>query len=379
VKRPVRVLVVDDSALMRKLIPKILAQDDSIEVVGTAIDGHFALKKIEDLAPQVVTLDLEMPGLNGIDTLKEIMRRWRLPVIVVSSHSIAGAGITLKALALGAFDFVAKPRDVFAHMPEIADELIKKIQAAAQSAGVNPKFLPRDTHGEPGTPQAGKLRPVAPTHIIAIGVSTGGPNALQYLFSNLPVDFSGSILVVQHMPDGFTELFAKRLDDCCPIRVKEAQSGDLLVAGRALICPGNRHMKVKKLPLGNVVLLGDDAPVNGHRPSVDVLFHSVAEEFGPQVMAVLMTGMGEDGAIGMGEIRAAGGYTVAQSQETCVVFGMPKAAIERGYAMRVADLQDLPGILQAQCAPERSRGDAARPDAVRSDSEVKRSTSAGSN
>jgi two-component system chemotaxis response regulator CheB len=383
VKKPVRVLVVDDSALMRKLIPKILAQDDSIEVVGTAIDGHFALKKIEDLAPQVVTLDLEMPGLNGIDTLKEIMRRWHLPVIVVSSHSIAGAGITLKALALGAFDFVAKPRDVSAHMPEIADELIKKIQAAAQSAGVNPKFLPRDTHGELGAPQAGKLRPVAPTHIIAIGVSTGGPNALQYLFSNLPVDFSGSILVVQHMPDGFTELFAKRLDDCCPIRVKEAQSGDLLVAGRALICPGNRHMKVKKLPLGNVVLLGDDAPVNGHRPSVDVLFHSLAEEFGPQVMAVLMTGMGEDGAIGMGEIRAAGGYTVAQSQETCVVFGMPKAAIERGYAMRVADLQDLPGILQAQCAPERGRGEAVRPDNKADNrpdnSEVKRGTSAGSN
>ena len=164
------------------------------------------------------------------------------------------------------------------------------------------QFLPAETHGE----QPNKLQPVAPTHIIAIGVSTGGPNALQYLFSQLPVEFSGSILVVQHMPDGFTELFAKRLDDCCPIRVKEAQSGDLLVAGRALICPGNRHMKVKKLPLGNVAILSEEAPVNGHRPSVDVLFHSVAEEFGPQAMAVLMTGMGEDGAVGLGEIRAAG-------------------------------------------------------------------------
>jgi DNA-binding NarL/FixJ family response regulator len=147
VRKPVRVLVVDDSALMRKLIPKILEQDDSIEVVGTAMDGHFALKKIEDLAPQVVTLDLEMPGLNGIDTLKEIMRRWRLPVIVVSSHSTAGASITLKALALGAFDFVAKPQDVSARMPEIAGELIGKIHAAAQSAGVQPQFLPRETHG----------------------------------------------------------------------------------------------------------------------------------------------------------------------------------------------------------------------------------------
>jgi two-component system, chemotaxis family, protein-glutamate methylesterase/glutaminase len=365
-KKPVRVLVVDDSALMRKLIPQILEQDSSIEVVGTAVDGHFALKKIDELAPQVVTLDLEMPGLNGVDTLKEIMRRQKLPVIVVSSHSTAGASITLRALGLGAFDFVAKPHDVFAHMPEIADELIEKIRAAAQSTGVHPQFLPGET---PPTP-AGNLQPLAPTHIIAIGVSTGGPNALQYLFSHLPGDFSGSILVVQHMPDGFTELFAKRLDETCPIRVKEAQTGDLLVAGRALISPGNRHMKVKKLPLGNVVLLGEDAPVNGHRPSVDVLFHSVAHEFGSQAMAVLMTGMGEDGAVGLGEVRAAGGLTVAQSKETCVVYGMPKAAIERGYAMRVADLQDLPHLLQTQCEPERSRG---------SHIEVKRTASTGSN
>ncbi|MFI5088389.1 MAG: chemotaxis response regulator protein-glutamate methylesterase [Terriglobales bacterium] len=365
-----RVLVVDDSALMRKLIPKILEQDSSIEVVGTAMDGNFALRKIEDLSPDVVTLDLEMPGMNGIDTLKQIMRHQRVPVIVVSSHSTAGASITLKALALGAFDFVAKPRDVSAHMPEIAAELIKKIQAAAQSAGVQNQFLPAEIYGAELPP---KLRPIAPTHIIAVGVSTGGPNALQYVFSHLPADFSGSILVVQHMPDGFTELFAKRLDETCPIRVKEAQSGDLLVAGRALICPGNRHMKVKKLPLGNVAVLGDDGPVNGHRPSVDVLFHSIAEEFGPQAMAVLMTGMGEDGAAGLGSIRAAGGHTVAQSQETCVVFGMPKAAIERGYAMQVADLQELPNILQAHCAS--GRGEHPRGDST----EVKRSTSAGSN
>jgi two-component system chemotaxis response regulator CheB len=363
-KKPVRVLVVDDSALMRKLIPKILEQDASIEVVGTAMDGNFGLKKIGDLQPQVVTLDLEMPGLNGIDTLKEIMRRWRIPVIVVSSHSTAGAAITLKALALGAFDFVAKPQDVSARMPEIADLLIKKIHAAAQSAGVQTQFLPAET----GSAQPGKLRPVAPTRIVAIGVSTGGPNALQYLFSHLPAEFPGSILVVQHMPDGFTELFAKRLDESCPIRVKEAQSGDLLVAGRALICPGNRHMKVKKLPLGNVAVLTEEAPVNGHRPSVNVLFRSVAEEFGSQAMAVIMTGMGEDGAFGLGEIKAAGGFTVAQSQETCVVYGMPKAAIERGFVMRVADLQDLPTLLQGQCAP-------GRVDTT----EVKRATGSGSN
>ena len=364
-KKPVRVLVIDDSALMRKLIPRILERSNSIEVVGTAVDGNFGLKKIEDLSPQVITLDLEMPGLNGIDTLKEIMRRWRLPVIVVSSHSTAGASITLKALTLGAFDFVAKPKDVAARMPEIADELIKKIRAAAQS-GAAPLFQPEEAPSE----LLRKQRPVAPTRVIAIGVSTGGPNALQYLFSHLPVEFSGTILVVQHMPDGFTELFAKRLDETCPIRVKEAQSGDLLVAGRALVSPGNRHMKVKKLPLGNVALLTEDGPVNGHRPSVDVLFRSIAHEFGPQAMAVLMTGMGEDGAAGMGEIQAAGGFTVAQSQETCVVYGMPKAAIERGYAMKTVALDDLPKLLQAYCAADRNHGDEA---------DGKKATSAGSN
>jgi two-component system, chemotaxis family, protein-glutamate methylesterase/glutaminase len=352
-KKRVRVLVIDDSALMRKLIPRILEEEPSIEVVGTAVDGNFGIKKIKELKPHVVTLDLEMPGLNGIDTLKEIMRRWKLPVIVVSSHSTAGASITLKALSLGAFDFVAKPTDVSARMPEIADELIGKIFAAAQHGGAAPMFLPEVTPSE----LVRKQGPAAPTRVIAIGVSTGGPNALQYLFSNLPVEFSGTILVVQHMPDGFTELFAKRLDDTCPIRVKEAQSGDLLVAGRALVCPGNRHMKVKKLPLGNVVVLSEDDPVNGHRPSADVLFRSVAREFGPQAVAVLMTGMGEDGAAGMGEIQAAGGITVAQSRKTCVVYGMPKAAIERGYAMQVADLQDLPNILQAHSAIERSSAD----------------------
>jgi len=351
--KPLRVLVVDDSALMRKLIPKILERDDSIEVVGTAMDGHFGLKKIAELNPQVITLDLEMPGLNGIDTLKEIMRRWQLPVIVVSSHSIAGASITLKALGLGAFDFVAKPADVSARMPEIAEELINKIKAAAQSKTIRTQYLPEAAPAPKLQRQAG----AQPTRIVAIGVSTGGPNALQYLLSQLPAEFPGSILIVQHMPDGFTEMFAKRLDETCAIRVKEAQSGDLLTAGRVLVCPGNRHIKVKKLPLGNVAVLAEEPRVNGHRPSVDVLFRSVAEEFGPQSIAVLMTGMGEDGASGMGAVRASGGMTIAQSEESCVVFGMPKAAIDRGYVSRVVHLEDLANTLQAQCAPERANLD----------------------
>jgi two-component system chemotaxis response regulator CheB len=347
----VRVLVVDDSALMRKLIPQIIETDSSIQVVGTAMDGNFGLKKIEDLRPQVVTLDLEMPGMGGLDMLKEIMRRYQLPVIVVSSHSTEGASVTLKALSMGAFDFVAKPRDVSARMPEIAQDLIAKIKAAAQSRGV---YIP----AVPGTVKIGdKLAPDSkkqPTRFIAIGVSTGGPQALQYVLGQFPTDFPGTIVIVQHMPEGFTEMFARRLDEICSITIKEAQSGDLLLPGRVLICPGNRHIKMKRLPLGNIVVLNDEARVSGHRPSVDVLFESLAQDFGELGTAVLMTGMGDDGAEGMGKVKKAGGMTVAQSERSCVVFGMPKAAIERGFAVRVVELEALANTLQVHCTGNRA-------------------------
>jgi two-component system chemotaxis response regulator CheB len=353
--QPVRVLVVDDSALMRKVIPQILETDNSIQVVGTAMDGNFGLKKIDELKPQVITLDLEMPGMGGLDMLKEIMRRHRIPVIVVSSHTTEGASVTLKALSLGAFDFVSKPNDVSSRMQEVAQELISKIKAAAQSRGIPihaatdfPVPVPRPK-GKPGEKRA-------PTKIVAIGISTGGPQSLQYLLAQLPADFPGSIVVVQHMPEGFTEMFARRLDECCSLNVKEAQSGDLLLAGRVLICPGSRHMKLKRLPLGDVAILSDDPRVNGHRPSADVMFKSVAEEFGQRVVGVLMTGMGEDGAHGLGLIKAAGGMTIAQGEQSCVVFGMPKAAIERGHAMRVVELEALASTLQAQCRADKTAG-----------------------
>jgi len=353
---PIRVLVVDDSALMRKLIPQILQSDGSIQVVGTAMDGHFGLKKIEEVKPQVVTLDLDMPGMGGLDMLKEIMLRHPVPVIVVSSHSTQGASVTLQALSMGAFDFVAKPIDVSANMPEIARELIAKIKAAAQSRRV--------AIAAPLEAQRQFQKPVLEaktraTRIVAIGISTGGPQALQYLLPQLPKNFPGTIVIVQHMPEGFTEMFSRRLEEICAITVKEAQSGDLLLAGRALICPGNRHMKVKRLPMGEVAVLNDEPRVNGHRPSVDVLFKSVAEEFGEKSIALLMTGMGEDGAQGLGLVKAAGGMTIAQSEESCVVFGMPKAAIERGYAVRVIPLDALANTLQAQCMHDRKVGSKA--------------------
>jgi two-component system chemotaxis response regulator CheB len=344
------VLVVDDSALMRKLIAQMLERDSSIQVVGTAMDGAFALEKIGELKPDVVTLDLEMPRMNGTETLREVMRKHRVPVIVVSAHTTSGASATFKALSAGALDFVAKPADSgSAHMDEMAAELIAKIKGAAHGQiGAAPKLT--------GLRRAAKLprAQAPPTKVVAIGISTGGPNTLQYVLAQLPSDFPGTILIVQHMPEGFTEMFARRLHDTCAIDVKEARSGDLLLAGRALVCPGNQHMRVRKMPLGPVVVLSDDERVNGHRPSVDVLFRSVAQEFGAQGIAVIMTGMGDDGADAMAAVKAAGGLTIAQSAESCVVFGMPKAAIERGHASRVVPLDALAHTLHAQCAPVRS-------------------------
>ena len=348
----VRVLVVDDSALMRKLIPIILERDPDIEVVGTAMDGTFAIRKIAELHPDVVTLDLEMPRMDGIETLRMIMRNAPLPVIVFSTHSKEGAYSTFKALALGAIDFVAKPKEAAAgHLDPIAFQLIEKIKIAKRAGGR--KALPK--------PQAEVIAPakkrsraaLPPNRVIAIGISTGGPNALQYLFSQIPGDFPATFVVVQHMPEGFTEMFARRLDECCALDVQEAKSGDLLVAGRVLICPGNRHIMVRRMPRGDMVVLSDTPAINGHRPSADVLFHSVAQEFALSAVGILMTGMGEDGAEGLGAIQAAGGQTIAQSEETCVVPGMPRAAILKGYAGKILPLDNLASYLIFHYGTER--------------------------
>jgi two-component system chemotaxis response regulator CheB len=345
----IRVLVVDDSALMRKLIPQVLQRDPSIEVVGTAMDGEVGMRKLDDLRPHVVTLDLDMPRMDGLEMLRQITRKHRVPVIVVSAQTDRGASVTLKALALGAFDFVTKPPEAASgRMDQIAAELALKIKVAAGSGA--PKMIIT----VPPTKQKDQRRtsmPNWPSRIVAIGISTGGPNALQYLFSQLPPEFPGCILVVQHMPEGFTEMFARRLDECSAIEVKEAQSGDLLLAGRALVCPGNRHLKVRRME-------------HGHRPSANVLFHSVAQEFGSNAVGVLMTGMGDDGAEGLGAIQAAGGLTIAQSPDTCIVDSMPRSAIERGFAGRVVSLSGLSSFLQAKCIAERPLNEQANQDSA---------------
>ncbi|HLZ12206.1 MAG TPA: chemotaxis response regulator protein-glutamate methylesterase [Candidatus Acidoferrum sp.] len=352
----VRVLVVDDSALMRKLIPIILSRDPGIEVVGTAMDGAFALKKIEELQPDVVTLDLEMPRMDGMETLRLIMRRAPLPVILFSTHSKEGAYSTFKALALGAIDFVAKPKDAAAgNLDAIAGQLIEKVKVAKRAGGRRLQVPPVEE--KPQSSKKSNRNPHPPNRVIAIGISTGGPNALQFVLSQIPAEFTGTIVVVQHMPEGFTEMFAKRLDECCELEVQEARSGDLLLAGRVLICPGNRHMMVRRMPRGDMAVLSDSPHVNGHRPSADVLFHSVAQEFGPSAVGIIMTGMGEDGAEGLGAIKNSGGMTIAQSEDTCVVGGMPRAAISKGFASKVIPLDALASFLVTNYHVERSHSD----------------------
>lgn len=351
-KERVKVLVVDDSALMRKLIPIILERDPDIEVVGTAMDGAFAIRKIAELHPDVVTLDLEMPRMDGIETLRMIMRNAPLPVIVFSTHSKEGAYATFKALALGAIDFVAKPREAAAgHLDPVAYQLIEKIKVAKRAGGS--KTVPKPRAEVVVLVKKRARAALPPNRVIAIGISTGGPNALQYLFSQIPGDFPATFVVVQHMPEGFTEMFARRLDECCALDVQEARSGDLLVAGRVLVCPGNRHIMVRRMPRGDMVVLSDSPAINGHRPSADVLFHSVAQEFALSSVGILMTGMGEDGAEGLGAIKAAGGHTIAQSEETCVVPGMPRAAILKGFAGKVLPLDNMAAYLVSHYGADR--------------------------
>ncbi|MBI5875342.1 MAG: chemotaxis response regulator protein-glutamate methylesterase [Deltaproteobacteria bacterium] len=349
-KNKIRVLVADDSALMRKLIPHILAKDPDIEVVATAVDGLFALKKIGEYRPDVITLDVDMPRMDGLTALKHIVAEYKTPVIMVSSLTEAGAELTLKALEIGAMDFITKPHDAISvHIGDIADDLIRKIKAIAKVSPSRLFSVPR-----PSTPLQKIPRRIdrAANRVIAIGISTGGPNALTYLLPMLAADIPAGVLIVQHMPPGFTEVFATRLNNICKIEVKEARDGDMVVPGRAIIAPGGKHIKVKKTNLGSVVIVSGTAPVNGHRPSVDVLFNSVAIEYGQDAVGVLMTGMGEDGAEGLGQIKAARGATIAQDEESCVVYGMPKVAVERGYADRIVPLNDMAGAITEAVSKE---------------------------
>ena len=343
----IKVLVVDDSALMRKMIPMIISTDKNIEVIGTAMDGDFALKKIPDLRPDVITLDMDMPRMDGLTTLSVIVKEYRIPVILVSSLTKQGAEITLKGLEIGAFDFVPKPHDAISvHISKISQELIGKIIAASRWS--RPNFRePIPAKNKPLLRAAAPLMSPAPDYVVAIGISTGGPQTLAEILPLLPADFPAGIVIVQHMPEGFTDLFAKRLDTLCNIRVKEAVSGDIVSAGKAFIAPGGKHLKVKKTDFGIMTVISQTPSDSNHKPSATVLFRSVAEEFGNKAIGIIMTGMGDDGVEGLGEIQRKGGVTIAQDEKTSIIYGMPKVAVEKGFVDVVLGLDEIVPRLNA--------------------------------
>jgi two-component system chemotaxis response regulator CheB len=337
----IKVLVVDDSALMRRIISDIFQKEPDITVVGTARNGKEALEAIPMLKPDVITLDIEMPVLTGLEALPMIWRKYKIPTIMLSSLTQDGAEATIRALELGAFDFVGKPSgSISLDLAIVGQELVGKVRAAAKKEQIvrSTKYFKPQPKQIPEPP-----KPI-PTgnrveEIIAIGTSTGGPRALQVVLSHLPATLKAAVVVVQHMPPGFTKSLAQRLDQICQVRVHEAEHGQVLEEGHVYIAPGDYHMRiVERSPGVFETSLNQQPPLGGHRPSVDVLFESVADLKHVRLRAAILTGMGSDGANGMVRIKERGGYTVAEAKESCVVFGMPRMAIAKGCVDAVVPL-----------------------------------------
>jgi two-component system chemotaxis response regulator CheB len=334
---PIKVLIVDDSALMRRLLSLILAADPEIQVVGAAADPLVARDMIKSLQPDVLTLDVEMPRMDGLTFLRNLMRLRPMPVVMVSSLTERGAEATLSALALGAIDFVAKPKLDVAHgLAEIGDEIIAKVKVAARA---RPVALQAHALAA-ASPTTGPLLRTTTDRVIAIGASTGGTEAIACVLSTLPADSPG-IVIAQHIPAEFSRRFAERLDGCSALTVSEAHDGDPVLIGHAYVAPGSQHLRVVRRGARYVCSLGDDELVNRHRPSVDVLFHSVAEHVGANAIGVMLTGMGADGADGLGAMRAKGAPTIAQDRESSVVWGMPGEAVKRGAVDHVLALDEI--------------------------------------
>lgn len=384
----ISVLVCDDSALMRNLISKIVDGTEGMKTVGTAMNGKFCLQKIPLLKPDVILLDIEMPEMNGIQFLEERkMQGIDIPVIILSSIAVKGATVTMKCLELGASDFITKPNGAIStNISAVANKIIENIasyggryarrngkdvghfdffmhqakmkeaEAAAKKSGIEDKIKPasnvqsdvasfRPSLWKP----AAKKEPAVITpvrnpgriDVVAIGISTGGPNALREVFAKIPEKFPKPILVVQHMPAGFTKEFAASLDRICPLNVKEAEDGDLIHPGQIYIAPGDYHIVVEKSSLCNVIRLSKNDLRNGHRPSADVLFESVAKIYQNRALGVIMTGMGRDGAAQLAEMRKQGAWTLGQDEKSCIVYGMPKVAWEMGGVQKQVPLEDM--------------------------------------
>jgi two-component system, chemotaxis family, protein-glutamate methylesterase/glutaminase len=353
----IRVLVVDDSPLVRKIASDILNAAPGISVVATAANAEFALQKLDREAPDVITMDIEMPGMGGVAAIREIMRRRPTPVIVLSAHARRGAELTLQALEAGAVEFVLKPAaSLSGGIDDIATELVAKVRSAAGITFAAPT-TPVDAPPAPPRVEVAPVKAALGQHrstgsgrfdLVAIGTSTGGPVALKTVLTGLPAEFPLPIVVVQHMPPVFTKAFADRLDGCCALRVKEAEDGDFILPGRVLIAPGDYHMQVSRFGGEPRVLLNQKPTVSGHRPSVDVLMHSVALEYGSRAVGVIMTGMGRDGADGLHAVHARGGYILAQDKESSVIFGMNREVIAAGDADAVLSVEKIPGGLLVQ-------------------------------
>ena len=348
----IRVLVVDDSALMRQFISDILKSDPRIEVAGTARDGKDALAQIKILNPDIVTMDVEMPNMDGLQALEEIMKTKPLPVIMVSSMTQEGAETTLKALALGCVDFIGKPSGTISlNIRDIGQELIDKV-IAASTAKLRPRLF--GATGVKPSPFASDFRRMTPPanmmstgriDIVAIASSTGGPMALSELLPKLPKKFPVPIVITQHMPKEFTPSFSKRLNDSSEIEVLEGFDGLSLKAGRAVIAPGGTHLIVKRRAGAAVCGLSDAPPVLSVKPAANIMFQSVSEQYGGNVLCVILTGMGRDGTDGAIVLKKKGAYVIAESQKTCVVYGMPKAAVDAGVVDEVLPLNEIPDAM----------------------------------
>jgi len=334
--KQIRVLIVDDSSVVRNILTKELSRDPDIDVVGTAVDPYVARDKIVQLEPDVVTLDVEMPRMDGLTFLRKLMRYQPMPVVVVSSLTDAGGDLAMEALAAGAGEVMCKPGSAYT-IGDLAVELVEKIKACALSK--HRIACPRPDTAQ-AHPTAGKALARTTNQVVAIGTSTGGTEALRRVIPRMPANSPGTV-IVQHMPEHFTKSFAQSLDRDSAMNVREAVDGDSVVPGVVLIAPGNHHMLLKRSGARYYVEVKQGPRVNRHRPSVEVLFKSVARYAGSNAVGVIMTGMGDDGAEGLLHMRNAGAETIAQDEASCVVFGMPKVAIQLDAAEHIVDLEEI--------------------------------------
>lgn len=357
----IRVVVVDDSALVRSLLTEIINRQSDMTCVGAAADPLVAREMIRELNPDVITLDVEMPRMDGLEFLSRLMRLRPMPVVMVSTLTEQGAEITMRALEMGAVDFVAKPRiGVATGLQQLADDIVEKIRIAARAhvrrlAPSPPPTAPlavapagTASAVSPAVPGSGLLR-LSTEKVICIGASTGGTEAIKEILVELPSD-APAVVITQHMPPGFTASFAARLDSLCRIRVAEARDGERILPGHAYVAPGGRQFSIARSGANYVAVVDDSPPVNRHKPSVEVLFRSCARVLGPNAIGVMLTGMGADGAAAMKEMRDAGAFNIAQDEASCIVFGMPKMAIQAGAVHEVLPLRQIARVIMERVA-----------------------------